>query len=827
MSEVATPRLRLSGISKYFPGVRALTDVSMELAAGEIHGLVGENGAGKSTLVGVASGALAPEEGTVEINGVAVSASPEQARALGFAIVRQEPSLMPDLTVAENMIIGQPQAVRPRMHEMNNWALSQLKRWSPDVEIAVTDRVQGLPSEHRFIVEITKALAANPGVLILDEPTEHLSAPDVERLFERVRLLAAAGTAIVYISHRIREVQRIAHRVTVLRDGHGRGTYRIDEVDEQQIVNLIVGRDLDREFPAKDTVAAEAAPILEVQNLSGPGFADVSLAMRKGEIVGLAGIDANGQREFIRALAGFGANRGEVRLLGARVDLGSIQRAAVSGIQYLPGDRHVEGIIPDLSVRENFSLRSLDRNRVLGFVQSQTERERAVAAVKRFAVKTPGIETPIGLLSGGNQQKIMLASVLESEPTLMLIDEPTQGVDVGTRMEIYRILRNAARQGIGIIVLSSDAGEIAGLCDRVLIFSRGQVVRELAGEDVTENDVISAVLTATTVRDRGRMGVGALTKWLAGDIAPIVLIASVLFLLGAYASYVNEFYFTARNFSGMFALIATLAIASFGQQIVMLVGGIDLSVGPLMGLLVVVASFFLVDDASAATQAGGWVLMVAVAVLAGLANWALIEILLLHPMVATLATYMSIQAISLILRPIPGGFITDRVMDGLGTRLGFVPVAFLVAAAMAVALEYCLFRSRLGLSLRALGSRQEAARVAGISPRAVRCVAYVACSLFALLAALPMMTQVGSGDPSAGTSYTLTSIAAVVIGGASLFGGRGSFVGAILGAFLITQVNVVTAFLNFDAAAQNYLLGAMIVLAVAVYSKSRQLEIAK
>lgn len=398
---------------------------------------------------------------------------------------------------------------------------------------------------------------------------------------------------------------------------------------------------------------------------------------------------------------------------------------------------------------------------------------------------------------------------------------------MGTRMEIYKTLRNTAAEGVAIIVISSDTAEIAGLCDRVLIFSRGHVVRELSGEDVTESAVTSAVLTATSVRDRGRGPVSGLAKWLAGDVAPIVLVASALILLGAYAAYANEFYLTARNFSGMLALIATLAIVSYGQQVLMLVGGIDLSVGPLMGLIVVIQSFFLVDGSSPAVLALGGVLLVVVAVSAGLLNWALVEMVGVHPMVATLATFMSFQAVSLILRPTPGGFITDAVMDGVGTKVGFVPVTVIVAALLAAVLEYFLFRSRLGLSLRGLGSRPEAARVVGVSPPVLRCLAYVACSMFAGLAAVPMMTQVGSGDPSAGTNYTLTSIAAVVIGGASLFGGRGSFIGALLGAALIIQVNVVTAFLNFDAAAQNYLLGAMIIMSVAVYSRSRQIEIAR
>jgi len=818
--------LQLDGVTKIFPGVRALDKVTLSILAGEVHGLVGENGAGKSTLMAIAAGALVPEEGRVVIAGVEAMGDTERARSLGLAIVRQEPALMPDLTVAENLYLGVPEAERPSVMDLSAWVQRLLAQWSDDVAIDPATRVLSLNPEQRFIVEIVKALAAKPKVLVLDEPTEHLLIEDVERLFERIRKITASGCAVVYISHRIREVQQIANRLTVLRDGQGQGTYDAAGLSEHQIIELIVGRALEREFPPKSTDTQNDI-VFDVASLRGRGFSNISLRLKKGEIVGLAGIDGNGQREFMRALAGLIHSNGQVTLNGQPVSLRNSRICAQAGIVFLPGDRHSEGIFAGLSVRENFSIRSLGQDATGGLVSKRSEARRSQLAVREYTVKTPSIETDVVSLSGGNQQKLVLASVLANRPKVILVDEPTQGVDVGARSEIYKLLREAAAQGAAIIVLSSDAAEIEGLSDRVMIFSRGHIVKELRADEVTENNITTAMLTATTQRERGFDRVGRFWKWAAGDWAPILILAIIVCALGLYASHVNEAYLSARNLSGVLALVATLAIVSYGQQVLMLAGGIDLSVGPLMGLVVVILSFYLTDDASTADQFTGWTIAVLAALAVGLLNWFLVDPLRLHPMVATLATFMGLQAVALILRPMPGGLIAESIIDGISTTVGFVPMAVIVALVAALALEFVLYKTRLGISLRGVGSRSEAARMAGIRPRRMLLIAYVSCSLLAAAAAILLMAQIGNGDATAGGNYTLASIAAAVIGGASLFGGRGSFVGGLLGALLLTQINVVTAFLNLDDSWQSVLLGAVILASVTLYSTSRQMVVAK
>ena len=697
-----------------------------------------------------------------------------------------------------------------------------MRQWSDDHGIRPNDRVDALSAEKRFIVEIVKATVFDQTVLILDEPTEHLAAEDVERLFTRIRAIAAKGTAVVYISHRLKELMQIVDRLTVLRDGEAVGTFEIETMSEENIVKLIVGKEIETEFPTKAGDLQNSEQVLRISNFQGKGFQDVAFALRRGEILGLAGIDANGQREFLRGLAGLVASTGSLNIKGAEIKLSGGPAAAKAGISFVSGERHKESIVSGQSVRTNFSFRSLDKDERFLFLSERSESRRAYSAVARYAVKTPTLQTSVNSLSGGNQQKLVIASALAAEPEVLLVDQPTQGVDVGARMEIYRHLRNAANSGMAIIVVSSDAHEVASLCDRVMIFSRGRIIAELKGGDVREEEITSAVIKSTTVRDRVASSAKGFWRWAAGDFAPTVMVLAVVLLMGLVATEVNPYYLTPRSISGMLALVAILATVSYAQLLLMLMGGIDLSVGPLMGLVGVVGSYFWLENGGLAQRGLGIIAMIIVSALAGSLNFGLIEVVELHPLIATLASYMGLQAVSLILRPQPGGATDFDILDMLTAKLGGVPVIFIVATVVGLGLEYLLFRSRLGISVRGHGSRPEAARIAGIDQKRMRLLGYVGCSLLAGLAGVMLIGQVGIGDPRAGISYTLTSIAAAVIGGASLFGGRGSFIGALLGSVLIIQVNQVAEFLHLDSAWNSYLLGAMIVGAVGFYSFSRK-----
>ncbi|MDL9980051.1 ATP-binding cassette domain-containing protein [Microbacterium sp. ASV49] len=811
--------LALSGITKTFPGVRALADVDLQVRSGEIHALVGENGAGKSTLMAVASGALAPDAGVVRINGVDLgSANPEEARRLGLAIVRQDPALLPDLTVAENMAVGVGYRRVGGLGRAVRWAQGQLDPWQMGID--ARSRVADLSVEQRFIVEIAKALALNPRVLILDEPTEHLSLEEVQKLFARVRQVVSDGAAVVYISHRIPEVKQISDRITVLRDGKVRGTFLADDVDEAQIIERAIGRKLEAVFPAKGSIDETTANRLDVQGLRSEHFHDVSFAVRSGEIVGLAGVQGNGQSALIRALAGQALATGTVTVDGIAVRRGSTA-AARAGIVYVPADRHREGVFLPLSVAENISAATLPDASTGGFVREKRILSRARDLIDALAIKAPSPRTTVQSLSGGNQQKVVLARTVLARPRVLLAEEPTQGVDAGARVDIYRILRDSADAGAAVVVLSSDSVELEGLCDRVLIMSRGHVVRELAGDEVSEAEIGRAALTSTTMRereehDRGRRS--AWRDWLRGDHAPAAALAAAFVALGLVVAASNPSYLSAFNINNLLFMVASLLFVGAAQQVVVLGAGFDLSIGPAMGFLVVLASFWITDGGNLYVGLG---LMLVGALCIGTVNGLLVSRLGVSPVVATLAMFMALQGLYLLLRSTPGGVIFPAVADMIQARVGIIPVVTIIAVVVLLALEVALRRTRWGVELRAVGSKADASERLGLRVRWVRLLSYVLASLLMLPAAVVLMAQIGIGDGRPSVSYTLSSVTVVVLAGTSIFGGRGSFIAVIAAAFLVQQILNVSPFLGLSQAWSYWLPGLVTLGAASLYALMR------
>ncbi len=815
--------LRLTGIDKRFGGVHALKGVDFAVRPGEVHAIVGENGAGKSTLVGVAAGTVVADVGTVSIRGSSTDRpSASWAKENGLAVVYQEPALIPDLTVAENMRLGAPRAVRPGPARQSSWAKEQLAGWRQIFDIDPATSVRDLSAGERFIVEISRSLAARPSVLILDEPTEHLMPAAVDALFDAIRGIVGRGCSVVYISHRVHEVKRIADRITVLRDGAVRGTHAAADLSESQIVDLIVGRRLEARFPAKPDDAHEQV-LVQVSGLSGARFAEIDLEVNRGEILGLGGIDGNGQREFLRALGGLVASHGHVRVAGAALRNGSPSAAAKAGVVYISNDRRREGMLTSLSIADNLVIRALGRIGRFGFLGMRRLADVVERAVASFGIKIGSPRDPIETLSGGNQQKVMLARAMLTEPTLVLADEPSQGVDVGARAEIYRILREATAQGSAVILVSSDASELEGLCDRVVVFSRGQIVADLAGDDVSEREITTAAVTTTTtaLATERRARRRRFHRLFEHDSSPSIILALAVVVLGIVAAAGNPYYLTPRNMFLVLPLVAIIIFFSLGQQLVMMTGGIDLSVGPLAGLISVVASFTLTTGVSGLSLWAGLALLVVLALAAGAVNWVLIDVFGIGPIIATLVTFTGIQGIALVLRPTPGGTFDPAIIDAVSTRIGFVPVTLIVAVALAVACELMLYLTVFGLRLRSTGSAPGTAGKLAVTQRQVRFLAYIGCSLLALLGSIALLPQLGSGNAGGGTLYSLASITAVVLGGASIFGGRGSFVGALLGGLLIVQINTVVQFLGLTAYWQDWVLGGLTIIAVAVYSSVR------
>ena len=829
----ATPiGLRLVNVWKRFGGVVAVKDVSFTAFAGEVHALLGENGAGKSTLMGIASGDVRPDAGSIEICGQKIERlSVAQVQRLGLAIVHQHPAVLPDLTVAENLLLAVPADLRRGETSRMDWVAAQLERVGCTVRPRT--RMAEVGVAQRQLIELAKALAIEPKVLVLDEPTAPLTADLVELLFTKVRAAASRGAAVIYISHRLQEVREIADRATVLRDGEIRGSAPIGEMSDEQMLRLIVGRTVTNVFPRKSAGVKADGVKLTVENLSGAAFHDVNLDARAGEIVGIAGISGNGQSEFLRSLAGLLNATGQVLLAGKPIKLGNPEAASHAGITFLSSDRHKEGLFMSLSVRENAALSALPRFAQFGVVRRRVEVQRVEEQRAALAIRAASIDANVASLSGGNQQKVILARSLLANASVVLAEEPTAGVDVGARSEIYRILRDVADRGTPVVIVSSDMLELEGLCDRVMVFSRGHVVGELTGADVTEEKIGRTMITATAHRRaQGRLGrpdrgdkatfIQRMRRFVAGDYAPSLVLALLILVLGAYATSVNVRFVSSFNIEKILLLTAALSFIGFGQMCAIFIGGIDVSVGPLVGLSVVISSFFFNEDGTAPMMALGLVAMFGAGAAVGLVNGSLVRFGNFTSVAATLGIYIILQGISVILRPQPGGPIDGDVISVIQTTVAGIPIAFVVAVVLAIALEIALRYTRWGLSIRAVGSHEQSAARVGVRTDWTVIGAFLACSALTVVGSIMVMSQLGIGDPNQGIGYTLTSIAAVVLGGASLFGGRGAFIGVLFGAVLIQEINSVTTFLSLSQSWQYWFIGFITLTAVAIYSQARR-----
>ncbi len=483
------PLLRVSGLSKSFPGVRALRDIDFDLRAGEVHCLIGENGAGKSTLVKILAGVQAPDAGSVELGGAEVAfSSPLEAQEAGVACIFQELNVVGGLTVAENIMLG---AETGRFGMVDRKANEARARDLLDSvgfsELEASELCAELSPAEKQAVMIAKALRQNASVIIMDEPSSPLEELEVRRLYGVIARLKAAGKGIIYVSHKMREIAELGDRITVFKDGARVATLARGAADAEELVRLMVGRQFDEMFPPKDRTPG--AVLLEVTGVTGPGVRDVSFVLCAGEILGIAGLVGAGRTELLRTI--FGADErqtGVVALDGRPIPANSVPAAIEAGLALVPEERRTQGIVPVLSVADNAS-----------FVWDEYPGRRATAQSRRAAVesmvqaldvRTPSLDQQIGALSGGNQQKVVFGKWLSMNTRVVLLDEPTRGVDIGAKREIYRIIADLARRGLGIVLVTSELPELLGLVDRLLVMSHGAVVGELPGR-ASEEEVIA------------------------------------------------------------------------------------------------------------------------------------------------------------------------------------------------------------------------------------------------------------------------------------------------------------------------------------------------
>ena len=491
----------MEGVSKRFGGVRALSNADLVVEAGRIHAVLGENGAGKSTLIKIVAGVLEPDEGRMTLDSVPVSfASPAAANAAGIACIFQELSLIPDLSVGDNIAISDP----PRRFGLidrraqRRVAEEALARAGAE-NIHPLALVKDLSLSRRQMVEIAKALARKPRILILDEATSALTAADVTKIYAVLRRLRADGLALIYISHRMHEIAELADECTVFCNGRSVASYAAGAKTDNEVVELMIGREYNAVFPVRTVrPASSAPPLLEVRSLNWTDrLSEISLDLHAGEVIGLGGLDGQGQRELLLALFGvLHGTTGTIAVDGKPVVITGPYAAKKSGIgmALIPEDRKTEGLMLPMSVRDNLSFAALPRLSRWGVVDRNAERDAVERIVRLLAVRTDGVDVPVGALSGGNQQKVVIGKWLMMAPRILLLNDPTRGIDVGTKQEMYQLLRELANAGAGILFYSTDYDELIGCCDRVLVMYDGAIRRELTGGEITERALVKSAL---------------------------------------------------------------------------------------------------------------------------------------------------------------------------------------------------------------------------------------------------------------------------------------------------------------------------------------------
>jgi ABC-type sugar transport system ATPase subunit/ribose/xylose/arabinose/galactoside ABC-type transport system permease subunit len=815
-----TPLVALRGIEKSFPGVQALRGVDLTVLLGEVHAVVGENGAGKSTLMRILAGAEHADAGEIRWRGESVSVgSPAAAIELGIAEIYQELSLVPSLSVAENIFLG-----HERLLPGGFVSSAALERSAAGVlatlGVAGAERpdapVETLSVAGRQMAEIAKAVSRNASLLIMDEPTASLGEVEASSLFALIRRLRERGLSVVYVSHRLEEVLEISDRITVMRDGAVVDVVAASEATIERLIGLMVGRELE---PGEHSAGKAGEVVLSARGLAvPPRVIDASLDVRAGEIVAIWGLVGSGRSSLARALAGLlPIERGEVVVHGRGFHRLRPTSALRAGIVYLTEDRKSEGLMLDRSLRENVALASLKSRSAGGFVRRGEETRALSRLVEALRLRTRSLEVPARNLSGGTQQKAMLARALLARPRVLIVDEPTRGIDIGSKAEIYQLLRKIAADGCGVIVVSSDLPEVLIIADRIAVMREGTIATEIKRGEVTEDALLAA---ATPGR---RVGASESRRawrfqWLRrGGAAAVVLLA-----LWIVAASLSQNFRSITNQSNVLGQSAVLALLALGQSFVILTGGIDLSVGATLTASSVVGAIVMNGQ-------DGNILLAVLAALGvgltvGLANGLLVQRVRLEPFIVTLGSAAAVQGLVLSWVNGPTGLAAPGFLRVTGESIWRLPVLG-VAAVAVVAFAGVLLRFHIwGRRIYAVGGEPDGARLSGLHVGRIQVAAYVLAGALAAVAGLFALARFGAADPNAGSGLEFISITAVVAGGISFAGGRGTVFGALAGVGILSLIANMLNQLQVQSYWQQVVTGLVILGAVAVYQRGRSAD---
>lgn len=819
-TESSRALIEMSGIVKRFGAAVVLEGVDLTIRAGEVHALMGENGAGKSTLLKILAGDLRPDGGSIAYSGVATELRTVQdARDAGIAIVHQELSVIENLSVVENLFLGRELRRGGALDRRGMSAQAEGLLARLGLRIQPETPVSQLEVAERQAIEICAALAQDAQVLVLDEPTAALTETERLRLFTIIEQLRAEGLAIVYVSHHLSEIERLADRVTVLRNGHVVLHERMGTLTESDIVLAMLGEPVEQLFPPRADADAIGDEVLRMEEVSyGRRLHDTNVTVRRGEVIGVTGLLGSGHRELGRVAAGL-----------ARPTGGRIHRTG-STVRFSPGDRKGEGLALERSGIENLTLHDLRQaSYSVGFRFLSRVREWELASrwAARLAV-AGDIQGEISLLSGGNQQKILLGRNMDGRADLLVLEEPTRGVDVGARQDLYRLIRSEAERGAGVMVVSTDLREVAGFCDRVLVLNHGRLVARLTENEITEEAVYEASHSDDALSAIGgtRSGApveeirtgGGNASALSSALRRVVSDRSfvpwlALIALMAITALGSSRFLTAGNFENLARQSVTDGLVGLGQMMVVLTGNIDLSIGSIAGLANLVSTEMLMAGIPAPIV---FPVVLAIGLALGLVN-ALLVRLGMPSLLATFAMASVLEGVivwryPVSIGPVPASY---QVIDS--SSVFGIPSAFLAMLVLFGVSGWVLRHTRFGLHLYAVGGDARAARLSGAHPHRVVTAAFAASGLFSALAGLHLSARLGSGLPNSGDNLQLDALAVVVIGGVAILGGAGNARGVLAGVGIVAVLANLMNLTGLDAFVQDPIKGAVIVLVTAVW----------
>ena len=814
--------LSIKNISKSFGGIQALSDISFDIKRGEIIGLLGANGAGKSTLLKIIGGVEKANEGSIVYEGSLLNnETPHDAQRQGLISVYQELNLFMNMTVAENLFLGREprtQLGRIDWKKVNNDAAKLLREM--EIDIPEKTVLANLGVAKRHMVEIARAIDEKPTVLMLDEPTTVLTEVQIEWLFKKVRELAAAGTTVIYVSHRLDEIIRLCDRCVVLRDG--KLSAQLDgNFSKDQIIQAMIGHKVTME--KKKDIRSSDKEVLSCRAICQKGkLQDVSFNLYQGEILGIAGLVGSGRTELLRAICGADPiHSGEILLKGKTVEFHGVHDALKHGIAMLSEDRKQEGLFLDETVLNNLASMTLDEHQKLGFMERKKEIRDAKAVSEQVKLDTSRLAKKVNTLSGGNQQKTVLGKALLTSAEVFMFDEPTRGVDVGAREDIYTAIQMLADIGKSVILVSSDWEELLALSDRLVVMSEGRMVGELKGEEVSEANIMKLATVSNVAGETGTEH----KKFSFGSLLnnPTRMFAAALIILVVTGCVCSDTFLSKLNLQNMLRQSFLYILLTMGQLFVVISGCTDLSivaistVSGLLGMKVMLTTNNILP---------GILVMLATGIAISLVNGTLVVKAKLNPLVSTYGVSIVLTGVALLISKVPispapevFGFVAKKSFLGL-------PIILYIGVSLFLILSFVLNHTRFGRYLYASGENLTAAYWSGLPVVKTRFAAFAISGVMAVLASMYVLGRTGAMESTINVQQMLDSIAYALIGGGSFSGGKGNLAGSVLSVFCVIVLMNILSIFGMGAYAKDTIKSALLI-AIIVFQEYRVVKAAR